>query len=122
MKAVIEVNKRVGWPNLLLQFVAGYDFARILQKGLKYEKGLLLEPNSQAPFAQLARTQIKFEIIEADQLRNLRWRHSTLGHSGIESCLRELQKSSTFSAPFVRFRVGAMQFNYLPRERQTLEK
>ena len=58
MKSVVEIHKGVGGPDLLLQFLARDNLARIFQQRLQDQKWLLLKADSYAAIAQLAGTDI----------------------------------------------------------------
>jgi hypothetical protein len=71
VQTVVEVNKRVRGPDSLLKFFAGYDLTPIFQQGLQYQERLLLQADTDAAFAKLARPMIEFVIPEPGNRR--RW-------------------------------------------------
>jgi hypothetical protein len=58
MQAMVEVHESVGWPDSLLEFFAGYNFAWFFQERLQYLQRLLLKTNTNAALAQFASAQI----------------------------------------------------------------
>jgi hypothetical protein len=68
VESSVEVADRVRGPKPLLEFFPGHHFARALDQCGQSLKGLLLQPDLQTPFAQLARTWIHFEVLKANWL------------------------------------------------------
>jgi hypothetical protein len=73
VQAVIEIHESVGGPDSLLEFFAGYNFARLFEQRLQNPERLLLQPNANSAFAQLSGTQIQLKAIETHELRNWEW-------------------------------------------------
>jgi hypothetical protein len=53
-RAVIEVDKRVGGPELALQILAHHQFSTTLRQDHQYLEGLLRDFDSDTAFAQFA--------------------------------------------------------------------
>jgi tRNA pseudouridine-54 N-methylase len=68
IQSVIEVHERVGGPELLLQLLARHHIARALQQRGQDLKGLLLQPNPLAIFAQISGAKIDLEQCKANGL------------------------------------------------------
>ncbi len=66
VKTLLEVNKRVGRPDPLLQLIPGDDLARVLKQRLQDLKRLFLEFDLGALFVQLCALHIHFEHAEAN--------------------------------------------------------
>jgi hypothetical protein len=64
---VIEIDKGVGRPDFFPQLVAGDDLAGILQQRREDLKGLFLEPDASAVFAQLSGSQVNFKNAKAQK-------------------------------------------------------
>ena len=67
--AVVEVHEGILRPQLLLQFLARHDLARMLQQHLEHLKGLLLQPDLEAALAQFACAQVNFKNPEAHEVK-----------------------------------------------------
>ena len=61
VKTVVEIDKGVGGPDLLLQFFAGDGLTGTLQKNLEDLERLLLEFDLRALFPQFAGPEIQFK-------------------------------------------------------------
>jgi hypothetical protein len=66
VQTAIEIDKRVGRPELFLEFVARYNFARVCQQEQENLERLVPESDLQTLPAQFARMQIDFEYTKAD--------------------------------------------------------
>jgi hypothetical protein len=58
---VVEIHEGARGPEFFLNFLAGYDFAGMLQQCCQDLEGLFLKANPQAMFAQFAGSKIEFE-------------------------------------------------------------
>jgi hypothetical protein len=63
VQIVIDIDKRVR-PKPLLQFLAGYHFARTLQQNAQNLKRLATELQLYSGFAQFAASRVNLEIVE----------------------------------------------------------
>jgi hypothetical protein len=61
VQAVIEVNKCVGGPQVLLQFFPSNHFPGMLEQHSKHLKWLFLQPDLHPVLAQFTRPKIHFE-------------------------------------------------------------
>src|SRR2546427_4776331 len=64
---MVEVDKGVGGPDFLLQFLPGDDLPRTLQENLEDLEGLLLKFDLGALFAQFAGLEIQRKYPEANR-------------------------------------------------------
>jgi len=58
---VIEIDKRIGGPELLAQFFSRNNFSFMLKKSDKYSKGLFLKLDLDTVLAQFATTYVNFK-------------------------------------------------------------
>src|SRR6266566_5954096 len=65
VQALLEVNESVCRPDLLLQFVAGNDLARMLQQHLQNLQGLFLKFDLDPALAKFAGTEVRLEYSES---------------------------------------------------------
>jgi hypothetical protein len=65
VKAVVEIDKRVGWPDFRAKFFTSHEIAGTLQQRCKHLEGLALQTQLYPPFPQLAGAGIKLKNIEA---------------------------------------------------------
>jgi hypothetical protein len=63
--AVLEIDDSVVGPQFLLEFVAAYHLAGVLQQELEHKQGLSLQANGLLAVAQLTRPQVQFEVTKA---------------------------------------------------------
>ncbi len=66
VQALLEVNESVCRPDLLLQFVAGNDLARMLQQHLQNLQGLFLKFDLDPALAKFAGTEVRLEYSESE--------------------------------------------------------
>ena len=67
VQTAIEIDKRVGRPELFLEFFARYDFAWVCQQEQEDLERLVPKFDPQALLAQFAREQVDFEHTKADR-------------------------------------------------------
>src|SRR6266436_3050434 len=72
VQTVVEIDKRVGSPQPLLKFLAGYEFSRALQQHSNHSKRLTLKNKSLAVVAQFGGLQIELELAQANLTRTIR--------------------------------------------------
>ena len=58
---MIEIDERVGGPDLLAKLFAGHDLSGTFQQNGENLEGLLLKPDAGAILAQLAGVEVHFE-------------------------------------------------------------
>jgi hypothetical protein len=63
---VIEVNKRIRWPQFFAQFFTGNDGTGTFEKDSQNGKGLVLQPDTASMLAKFARFEVGFKYSEAD--------------------------------------------------------
>lgn len=68
VETVVEINKCVGGPQALTQFVARHQLPALLQQDLEDLDGLALQPQPDAISAQLPAMRIEFERAETERL------------------------------------------------------
>ena len=61
VEPVVEIHESVRGPELLLELLASYDLAGMLEQHRQDLEGLFLKPDSQAVLAQFASAKIQFE-------------------------------------------------------------
>ncbi len=117
VQAVVEVDERVGGPELLLQLFARDHLARPLQQQSQHLKGLLLQAQLDAALAQFSRAEVQLEDSEARDsgCDFAARRRSVAGRSGVvglgPSTLRLLRISGTSDA---RVRTAAQTQHRIP--------
>jgi hypothetical protein len=67
VQATIEIDKRIARPEVLLEFVTRYYFARVCQQEPENLERLVPQFEPQALFAQFARVQVDFKHPKADR-------------------------------------------------------
>ena len=69
VKAMVEVDERVGRPNLRPKFLESHYITGALQQCRKYLEWLALQAQSDPTFAQLRRANIQFKDVKANPSR-----------------------------------------------------
>ena len=105
MKAVVEIDKGVGWPDLRPKFFPSHEIAGALQQSREHLQGLALQAQLDPVFPQLARADIQLKTVESQHAH--RWSHC--GHTNFrkfgkvyhsscptETCLH-VPRSTSFS-------------------------
>ena len=69
IQAVLEVDERPCRPETLPQLLARHDLARPLDHHRENFKRLILKPDADSPFPQLARAQVDLEGAESPHVR-----------------------------------------------------
>ena len=62
---MVEVDKSIGRPDLLAQFLARYEIAGVLQQGGQHLNGLTLHTQLDPALAQFTDTDIEFERVKS---------------------------------------------------------
>src|SRR5205809_7946068 len=66
VEAVVEVDERIRWPELVPQLLSGHHLARTLQEQGQQAKRLILQTDLQSLPAQLPGGEVDFEGPEAE--------------------------------------------------------
>ena len=77
IQTVIKIYKGVVRPQCLPEFFAAYDAAGPVKKNKEHMKGLVLQAQADARFAQFPAGYINLKDAEAENFRRVRSRHGT---------------------------------------------
>ena len=79
VETVLEIDERIFRPEMLADFLASDQFARMFQQKREDGDGLALELNLRAVLRQFARLAVEFERSETDPLCGWDWHvHPTI--------------------------------------------
>jgi hypothetical protein len=70
VEALVELDKSVGWPDAVLEFIAGDDPTRLFEQNAEDLEGLVLESDTRAVFAELTRLPIQLKGAETHLVRS----------------------------------------------------
>jgi len=71
IQAVVEVHKRVGRPELLLELLAADEPTGMLQQNREYLKGLVLQDEPVTVALEFPALQVELKLAETDLVRRL---------------------------------------------------
>jgi hypothetical protein len=65
---VVEIDKGVGRPEPLAEFLPGHQFARLFEEQGQNLKGLVLQFDSETVLSEFAGAQVQFEAGETEEI------------------------------------------------------
>src|SRR5262245_1173877 len=85
VQAVLEIDERIAWPELVSELISRDQFARSFEQHDKNLNWLTLHLNFASMLAQLTRPEIEFETLEFDRTRSWFWLAHTPSPSHVRS-------------------------------------